>query len=322
MMDGSGRTASSGVRDSYYGIPVIKAPHWRWLVIAYFFLGGIAGAAHTIATLAHLVSKDRAVERVARYVSWAAFVPGPILLILDLGQPERALNMFRIVKLKSPMSLGSWALLLAGVASTLGVGLHLLSDLTGHRLFDRIRWIASVAGLPFSVFLSGYTGVLLAATNIPLWWRASPFLSPVFISSAYSSTLATMTILLEFGRGEWPDRTRRMARAETAALAVELVAMTAAVIRLGRIGRPLTTGRIGMIFWPVTYFGGLVIPLILQLNGPVQGAPTSRARRIVTALLAVMGGFSLRTVMIFAGRESANRPEDYFAMTGGRRSQR
>lgn len=332
------KTASTGVESTYYGKPVIKAPHWRWLIITYFFCGGIAGASFTIGTIANLVSRDRSVERAARYLALAALIPCPPLLVLDLGRPERFLHMLRILKLRSPMSLGSWALSGFGLFATLAAGLQLLSDVT-RRDIPGLRRIIGILGLPFSVFLSGYTGILLAATNIPVWWRASPLLSPTFISSAYSTALAGITLILarveqeppplpKRSRLRWVGRRRhpadvprpgstaqRLARAEVICAATEITFLTAILLRLGKIGRPLTTGRLGLIFWPVVYFGGLLTPLALQLSGPVQGRPESVGRRRAGAMLTLVGGFALRAVMIFAGRESARRPEDYFAMT-------
>lgn len=321
MID-SVRTTSSGVQTTYYDRPVIKAPHWGWLIISYFFLGGIAGASHTIGTIADLVSRDRAIARTARYLSFAALIPCVPLLILDLGRPDRFLNMLRILKLRSPMSLGSWALSVLGLFSGLAAGLQVLADVGGDR--ERLavmRRVIGVLGLPFSIFVSGYTGVLLAATNVPIWWRSFPLLSPTFVSSAYSTSLAALSILLGLGSGEREDTARRLARAEVLCLVTEISCITAILIRLGKIGRPLTSGRLGMIFWPVTYAGGLVAPLILQLNGPIQGRGGSRSRRTGTALLALIGGYSLRALMIFGGRESVRRPEDYFAMTGERRGE-
>src|SRR5947209_13705593 len=93
------KTTSDGVRDTYYDLPVIKAPHWRWLVILYFFFGALAGGTYAIASLADLFSRDRTLIRAARYLSMAALLPSPPLLILDLGRPERFLHMMRIVKL-------------------------------------------------------------------------------------------------------------------------------------------------------------------------------------------------------------------------------
>jgi formate-dependent nitrite reductase membrane component NrfD len=333
-------TASSAVETTYYGKPAIKAPHWRWLIIAYFFCGGIAGASFTIGTIANLVSRDRAVERAARYLAWVALIPCPFLLILDLGRPERFLNMLRIVKLKSPMSLGSWALSGFGVFATAAAALHLISDLCGRDMLPGLRRIVGILGLPFSIFLSGYTGLLLAATNIPVWWRAFPFLTPTFISSAYSTALACITLILTrtqptppvvVRRRPWArrrlsvapatgqmDTAQRLARAEALCLVAEMTFLTTVVIRLGKIGRPLTSGRLGLFFWPVTYIGGLLAPLALQLSGPVQGwSEAVVGRRRLAALLTLAGGFSLRALMIFAGRESARRPEDYFEMTRG-----
>lgn len=308
-------TASSGVQTTYYGQPVIKAPHWRWLIIVYFFLGGIAGASFTIAAIADFFSRDRAVVRAARYVSVLAFLPCPLLLILDLGRPERFLNMLRVIKLKSPMSLGSWALFFAGGLSTLSGMLQLVADVTHRDILPLPRRLIGIAGIPFSVFLSGYSGVLLAATNIPLWWRASPFLSPTFISSAYSTSLAAISLFLRIGGGEHEAPVRRLARAEVACLTVELGSMTATVARLGKIGRPLTAGQLGAIFWPVTYVGGVLLPLLLQMSGPARGRAPSSSRHYLTTALTLVGGFSLRTLIIFAGKKSAAIPEDYFAMT-------
>jgi formate-dependent nitrite reductase membrane component NrfD len=308
-------TASSQVETSYYGQPVIKAPHWRWLIIAYIFLGGMAGASFTISTLAELFSKDRAVARAGRYLSFAAFLPCPPLLILDLGRPERFLNMLRIVKLKSPMSLGSWALSFAGAAATIAATLQLLEDVTHREVLPGAKRMVGILGLPFTVLLSGYTGLLLAATNIPIWWRSSPLLSPTFISSAYSTSLAGLSVLLGLGKGEREETARRMMRAEAICMALELGFLTAALLRLGKIGRPLTTGKLGLIFWPITYVNGILVPLAQQVSHLLRGTTPTRAQRNAMAAQVLIGGFSLRALMIFAGRKSAAIPEHYFELT-------
>lgn len=309
------RTASSGVRDTYYGRPVIKAPHWRWLVTFYFFFGAIAGGSYTIGTIANLFSRDPAVERMSRYLSLAAVLPCPILLVLDLGRPERALNMFRVIKLKSPMSLGSWALLGLSMTATVSAALQAVSDLLGREVAPGVRRAVGIAGLPFSIFISGYTGILLGATNVPLWARNYLLIGPTFVASAFSGTLAALSILLGFGSGEREGTARGLARAEVVCLSTELVALTSGLVHLGTLRKPLTTGRYGRLFWPGTYIGGILLPLGLQLAGPAHGESGSRPRRVTTALLVLSGGFILRMLMIFAGRESANRPEDYFEYT-------
>jgi formate-dependent nitrite reductase membrane component NrfD len=231
------------------------------------------------------------------------------------------MNMLRVVKLKSPMSLGSWALTGVGAAAMAEGVLQLASDLAGHTVVPRLRRAIGIAGLPFSIFLSGYTGVLLSATNVPLWWRSFPLLSPTFVSSAYSTTLAALSAGLQLSGHENEDTAHKLARAETICLATEITGLTLVLLRLGSLGKPLRTGTLGRVFWPVTYVGGLVVPLALHLTGPAAGRETTSRRRWTAAGLALLGGLSLRALMIFAGRESARRPEDYFALTGGIRSE-
>jgi len=92
---------------SYYDYPVLKAPTWHWEIIWYFFFGGLAAGCYVIASIALLFGtrEDRAVARAGYYLSLLSLVPCPLLLIKDLGRPERFLHMLRIFKVKSPMSM-------------------------------------------------------------------------------------------------------------------------------------------------------------------------------------------------------------------------
>src|SRR6266581_5335326 len=100
----------SGQASNYYHIPLIKKAHWSWEIILYFFLGGMAGGSYLAATLADLLGSARDVPliRVGRYLSFVCILISPILLVKDLGRPERFLHMMRILKLRSAMSLGTW----------------------------------------------------------------------------------------------------------------------------------------------------------------------------------------------------------------------
>src|SRR4051812_12496931 len=98
---------------TYYGVPPIHKPHWHWLIVSYFFLGGLSGGSYVVASIADLFghADDRETVRVGRYLALLALLPCPLLLVLDLGRPERFLHMLRVLKLRSPMSLGTWGLL-------------------------------------------------------------------------------------------------------------------------------------------------------------------------------------------------------------------
>ena len=95
----------------YYGIPLLKRPSWTWEVPLYFFVGGAAGAAAVVGAIADYTGADRKLVRDARWIAAAGAVISPALLISDLGRPERFLNMMRVFKPQSPMSVGVWTLL-------------------------------------------------------------------------------------------------------------------------------------------------------------------------------------------------------------------
>ncbi len=115
---------------SYYDYPVLKQPSWGWEIILYFFCGGLAAGCYVIASIAALFGspEDRVVARTGYYLSLLALIPCPILLIKDLGRPERFLNMLRMFKVKSPMSMGVWGLLSFSFFSGIAVAIQAARD--------------------------------------------------------------------------------------------------------------------------------------------------------------------------------------------------
>lgn len=173
---------------SYYGRPVIKEPVWTPEIPWYFFTGGLAGASAGLAFGAGLAGNDRLARR-----AWAAALGGiavsPALLISDLGRPARFLNMLRMFKVTSPMSVGSWILTVSGTSTGLAA-VHATTGLLP-RLGRVAKPVAALAGLP----LSTYTGALIAQTAVPVWHDARRELPVVFAAGAAASAgaVAAMT---------------------------------------------------------------------------------------------------------------------------------
>src|SRR5215213_3719407 len=100
---------------NYYGIPPIKRAHWTWQIPIYFWIGGIGAGVHLFSTMAQILGhKDEALTRASRYTLLLTMIVSPVLLIWDLGRPERFYNMLRILKLRSPMSTQSWSVFAFG----------------------------------------------------------------------------------------------------------------------------------------------------------------------------------------------------------------
>ncbi|MBA3416865.1 MAG: polysulfide reductase NrfD, partial [Chloroflexia bacterium] len=270
--------------------PPIHRSHWGWLIVAYFFLGGIAGGAQVIASLSGLVGGKRSagVTRLARYVSFAAFLPCPPLLVFDLGRPARFLQMLRVVKLRSPMSVGSWTLVAFGGAATLAAldqaGADGLLPPALSRL--RHRWwssAANAAGLPLGLGLAGYTGVLLAVTAVPLWTRRALVLGPLFLASALSTAAAAVD-LLSLATREARSGSGALHRVERIAALAESLLLVAWLGRLGRAGRPLAAGSLA----PWVHHGvaglGLALPSVLGAAAPHLPRKAGRAARALATV--------------------------------------
>ena len=177
---------------SYYGRPIVKAPPWGDEIGAYLFLGGLAGGSSLLGFGAQLT--DRPGMRIAsRMTAIAATGVGGAALVADLGRPERFLNMMRVVKISSPMSLGTWILSGFGVGSGVTFAVE-LDRITGQKLLPLgplrkvlhgLETPAAVESAFFATPLAAYTAVLLGATAVPTWNAAGrnglPF---VFVSSA------------------------------------------------------------------------------------------------------------------------------------------
>jgi len=313
--------ASLNEQKNYYNQPLLKKAHWTWEVILYFFIGGIAGGSYLTATLADLLgsTRDASLVRAGRYLSFVGIIISPILLIKDLGRPERFHHMLRVFKLRSPMSLGTWGLTLLGLCCGFTTAYQMTKDglLNWLPIFPRlfkalpIKFI-EVIGSFFGLFVASYTGVLLAATAVPAWARARLILGPLFLSSALSTSLASLSLILSLGRREQlaeQDTLKKIERAELVAMSTELGLISALPFILGPLARPLFQDRVGVFFRAGTIGSGLIFPLLVGLAWKLMRKQTPRALSIGTSLQVLIGGFILRYVWIVAGRASADDPQ-------------
>jgi len=245
--------------------PMMKAPVWTWEVPLYFWFGGMAAGASFVA-LACDVAGDEQSARVARKVAVAALLPSPPLLIKDLGRPERFYNMLRIFKPRSPMSMGAWCLSAFGGLGTAAVG----ADLLGRR---REAKALGAANAVVGGYLGSYTGVLLAATAVPVWARARLTLGPIFVATA-TLTGASTTRLVLVATGDLPvgHPTRNaLGRVERGAMIAELLLSEATAWHLGDLGRVLHHGEGGKWFSRASWLAraGIALRLARGRGGPV-----------------------------------------------------
>jgi len=304
---------------NYYGIPPIKHAHWTWQIPIYFWVGGIGAGTHLFSTVAQLLGhEDEALKRASRYTVLVTMILSPILLIWDLGRPERFYNMLRILKLRSPMSTQSWSLFtfgnLAGLlaarqAAEDGVlGRNALSRLAIRLIPERLL---SVLALPFGMFVGFNTGNLISATSIPLWARNWLFMAPTFLASGLSTALSWLSLVLHATNAGDKKTLRALRRAEKATLLIEAGLLAASLARMGRWSKPLFSKRVAPLFVGGALLGGVASPLAL-LSGR-----EARSKSMLASLLVLAGGLAFRFAIIKAGRISADDPEAYFTFASG-----
>jgi hypothetical protein len=275
---------------SYYGQPVIKQPTWTWEIPVYFFTGGLAGASAGLAYLSGLRGNEVLARR-AWMTSFGAIGVSPPLLISDLGRPARFLNMLRMFKLTSPMSIGSWILSVSGAATAVAAA----NELGG--LFPRASRIArpaaAVAGLP----LSTYTAALIANTAVPPWHEARRWLPVVFGSGAALSAGAAAVAVTPI------EHARPARRLALAAAAVELGSKELMQRSIGEVAEPYEQGAAGR-------FNNLSRACIVAGAGLLaRRGGASRGAAAVAGGLLCAGALSARLSTMRAGFQAAADPK-------------
>jgi hypothetical protein len=296
-----GPTVAPAEPRSYYGQPILKAPVWTWEIPVYFFVGGMAGASAPLALVAS-VQGNRPLARAASAVAFGGAALSPVLLISDLGRPERFVNMLRVFKPTSPMSVGSWILASFGPAVALGAARELLG------IAPRLGRAGQVAGAVLGPGLSTYTGALLANTAVPAWHEARGQLPFVFAGSSLASASGAALLLTTPADAAIP---RRMG---VVGAVVSVCATARMEHGLGELGAPYREGG------PAA--GWTRGAKALSATGGLLLAVRSgrRRRRPVLGALCLLGGSGLERWAIFkAGVASAGDPA---ATVGPQRARR
>ncbi|HEX6761286.1 MAG TPA: NrfD/PsrC family molybdoenzyme membrane anchor subunit [Gaiellaceae bacterium] len=274
--------------DSYYGRPILKEPVWKPTIPWYFFTGGLAGASSVLSYAARRGGNVR-LARTSLGIAFAAEVASPGLLISDLGRPERFLNMLRVFKPTSPMSVGSWVLAVSGASTTASVATRALGVLP--RLQRMSGTVSAGAGGPLAV----YTATLLSDTAIPVWHEGRRELPFVFAADSAASAGAAATLLLS------PDDAAPARRlAICGALAAEGLA-EAMRSRLGLAGEVYGKGKAGR-FDRLAKAASLTGAALLFAGG------RGRASAMAGSALVLGGGLARRFSVFHAGFQSARDP--------------
>lgn len=266
---------------------------WGWEIPVYLFLGGLAAGLLVLAGISVLTGRDerwRFTRSTGPWIGFAALAAGMFALFLDLEYKAHVFRFYTAFKVASPMSWGSWILVLVFPVLLLGG-------------FASGRWRRPVAALNVVLgsALGIYTGILLGALGARPFWN-SAVLGPLFLASGVSAAAALVHMA---SRSE--DERRSLAKIDVVVLGVEAVLLGLLVLQLATGGEAsrraadlVLGGPFTAVFWVLVVFAGIALPIA------IQGLALARRIRHTAwgPALVLFGGLALRTVIVFAGQAS------------------
>lgn len=284
---------------SYYGRPVVKASPWAADIPAYLFLGGLAGGSSLLAAGADLTGRPM-LRRGARLAALGGISASFAALVHDLGKPSRFVNMLRVAKPTSPMSVGTWLLTvygpMAGVAGAaeLREALPLPSGVS--RLLGAVARPAGLVAAIVAPAVASYTAVLLSDTATPSWHEAHREMPFVFVGSAAAASGGLGMLMAPIAEA---GPARRMA---VAGVAVEIVSERRMESSMGITAEPLHDGPAGRF---------MLLGKALTGAGGIAALLAGRSRSVsIAAGAALMAGSVCTRFGIFeAGQASARDPK-------------
>ena len=287
--DGEKQMVPEADFSSYYGRPVLKETVWGPDIPSYLFLGGLAGASSALAAAAQL-SGHPELARAAKAGAAGAISLSMVALVHDLGRPARFVNMLRVLKVTSPMSVGTW-ILSAYTPLALGAAASAAT-----RKLPRAGLAATLPAAVLGPAVASYTAVLLADTAVPAWHDAHRELPFVFAGSAVTAAGGLGMLAVR------PDGAGQAVRFAVLGAAAELTAKSLLLQRLGPAAEPYEKGRAGTLME-----AGEVLT-----SAGLAGAVLAGRSRAAAALsgAALMAASALTRFGVFdAGRASARDPK-------------
>lgn len=310
---------------------------WKWELIIYLWIAGIAGGAYFSAFMINAVTRNKypQLPKIATFIGVPLVLLGSLLLVVDLGEQLRAWHLFTRFRLGSPMSMGSWILLLYALLGLVMIALWWVRSFEpGEVRLTVISGLASIIRpaapavrvlawieLVLAVLLVAYTGVLLSATNQPLWGGIL-LLPALFVASAVSTGMALLVLVLRTGFGSLvdmlfggegeslPSETLHIVGVSSLILGlVELVVLIGYLLWLAFFSSAagasallvLLTGSMSLVFWGGVVLVGLLIPLILEFAS-LKGREAVVGSMLASASLVLLGGLFLRAAVLLAGQ--------------------
>ena len=294
---------------------------WGWEIPVYLFLGGLAAGLLVLLAILEMIRGRDPLPAAVRRMPFVALILlslGMVALFLDLEYPLHVYRFYLSFEPTSPMSWGSWVLVLVYPAGLL-LGMLLMTDgekqaLANSRVMPRrlvegvLLWVERQRGIvlwgniALGVALGTYTGLLLGTLGArPLW--NTTILGPLFLASGMSTAAAVMLLFRPAGRVH-----QHLTRWDMILIGVELSLIALFLLTLvtgSRVAQLAAQQLLGGAwtgpFWALVVGLGLLVPLAMEVVEQRQ----HRQPTVMIPILILIGGFALRWILLVAGQASS-----------------
>jgi len=329
---------------------------WDWIVALYLFAAGVSAGAFAISALAYFLGEEKyqTITRLGAYIAPFPLIFGILCLIYDLERPSLFWKLLVTFQTNSVMSLGSWLLVIFSFLSLLYFylwlperfefmdlfnliprgwkKLRIIKAIKSSHLLKRLRrenlngirgWVA-LAGIPVSLSVGIYTGVLLGALVARPFWN-NPMLPMLFLVSALKTGSASICFIGCFIQGFKGMSQEEIQTNKFMIHAIDFILMILSIIAVllfvfglysssrssVEAAQLIMGGEFTFLFWGLAVGLGILFPLVLEVPELVPHFIKHRALPDhnpwisgVITLSILAGGFILRYVVVYAGQIS------------------
>jgi len=290
-----------------------SSPHWHWLIVVHFFLSALAGGTYFLSAMIDLAGKesDRRLARLGYLITLPLLAVIGVVLIVDLSRPDRFWHLFianhtltPMFKHWVPMSIGSWAVTALGIFALLSFIAAFAEHRRPHWRFARrlrppglIGTLVAVPGAVFALVITGYTGVMIAVLNRPVW-SDTPLFGMLFTVSAVTMAAALLSLGARW-LGLQSAATAALQRIWVWLLAAQIVVLVALFVSLGEAAR----GWLNV--WGVVLAVGVAIGIVLPLIAARRRSHVGGSGLPIAAAMILAGGFIVRAAIVFVPEVNA-----------------
>ncbi|MEE8377793.1 MAG: NrfD/PsrC family molybdoenzyme membrane anchor subunit [Candidatus Aminicenantaceae bacterium] len=274
-------------------------------IAIYFYLTGLSAGSFILSTLSNSfgLEKFKPIGRIGVILATVLIVIAPLFLLFHIGMPQRAWHLFTYLNLSSPITWGSFLLILYPINCLIFAYFMYNEKIKFAKIFG-------FTGIPLAILISGYSGFILAFGKARALWNTA--LMPIlFLASSIISGIALMILVYSikeryFSKSKSINRDLVISLGKLLAWAIvfdlfilgcDLIVLSISHRDAQAAAHLILFGKFSILFILIENFLGKIVPLFLLLVPRFRTLTTV----IFASILAIIGIFFMRYVVVLGG---------------------